>query len=201
MYFLAHHVLSLHLADVVPSKPWLRKLLTCAYQLIDTFNVRDLSMFSWGLAKLGVMPPAAFLEAYVQRIEFMAGEFPPQEVANTVWALACFNVRPSSVLLVQLFDATDKRLSSFKASELSQMLWALADRHCVLDRQWVQEFLKVSFMRMTEFTPQGLANVMWALDRLHVEPPPVGLRAFIGKQRIDNMFCLRFLGVGTISSH
>ena len=121
------------------------------------------------------MPPSAFLEAYVQRIEFMAGEFPPQEVANTVWALACFNVRPSSVLLVQLFDATDKRLSSFKASELSQMLWALADRHCALDRLWVQEFLKVSFMRMTEFSPQGLANVVWALDRLHVEPPPVGL--------------------------
>ena len=97
---------------------------------MDAFNARDLSMFAWGMAKLGLMPPAAFLEVYVQRIEFMAGEFPPQEVANTVWALACFNVRPSSVLLVQLFDATDQRLSTFKASELSQLLWALADRRC-----------------------------------------------------------------------
>lgn len=101
-------------SDVVPTKPWLHKLLTCSYQLMDTFNVRDLAMFAWGLAKLGVKPPAGFLDAYVQRVEFMAGEFPPQEVANTVWALACFNVRPSSVLLVQFFDATDKRLSSFK---------------------------------------------------------------------------------------
>ena len=74
-------------------------------------------MFAWGLAKLGIKPPVGFLESYVQRVEFMAGEFPPQEVANTLWALACFNVRPSSVLLVQFFDATDKRLSTFKVGQ------------------------------------------------------------------------------------
>ena len=165
--------------EVVPNKPWLQKLFTCAFQRMDAFNARDLSMFAWGMAKLGIMPPAAFLEVYVQRIEFMAGEFPPQEVANTVWALACFNVRPSSVLLVQLFDATDQRLSTFKASELSQLLWALADRRCAPDRQWLNEFFKVSFLRMPDFSPQGLSTIIWALDRLQVAPTPVGAAGYI----------------------
>ena len=107
--------------------------------MMDAFNVRDLSMFAWGLAKLGIKPPVGFLESYVQRVEFMAGEFPPQEVANTLWALACFNVRPSSVLLVQFFDATDKRLSTFKVCigghiggwHLAVGIWRLAvDSRC-----------------------------------------------------------------------
>ena len=100
--------------------------------MMDTFNVRDLSMFAWGLAKLGIKPPVGFLESYVQRVEFMAGEFPPQEVANTLWALACFNVRPSSVLLVQFFDATDKRLSTFK---VGQNFWG-GYGYCSAINQW-----------------------------------------------------------------
>ena len=48
----------------------------------------------WALAKMGVTPEAGLLRAMQGRATAVAGEFKPQDVANTVWALATMGVTP-----------------------------------------------------------------------------------------------------------
>ena len=75
---------------------------------------------------MGVTPEAGLLRAMQGRATALAGEFNPQDVANTVWALATMGVTPEAGLLRAMQGRATAVAGEFTPQDVANTLWAHA---------------------------------------------------------------------------
>ncbi|KXZ43466.1 hypothetical protein GPECTOR_89g486 [Gonium pectorale] len=164
-----------------------------------SFRPQELVALLSGVAKLGMQPGRAWLEAAVAAAgaAASAGRMSPRELSSCLWALAVLRHPPGRRFMAVWLSASLHSMPYFSAYDISQSLWALATLRmaaaaaataaagplpppaaasaaAALPEEWVSAALgrAAVTLRPGACSTQDVCNALWGVAKLGLVVPP-----------------------------
>lgn len=122
---LALHALGALYLFPVPGKfinEVLPRMQSCFYDLTPS----ELANALWGLVRLRVRPPAAWMDDYLGAVEALPVEdFSSQALSDILWSLAKLRYQPSDEWMQPVLQVLEQRLPSLNVQTLGIVLWGI----------------------------------------------------------------------------
>ena len=154
------------------------QLLECAARTFERMQPRNLSSSLYACAKLGITPPAEWLQRYWHASAALLGEFVPQSLSNVLYACGQLGIAPPADWLQRYWYASALKLGEFNEQDLSNTVYACGQLGISPPADWLQRFWHANALKLGGFKPQGLSNTMYACGQLGISPPAELLQRF-----------------------
>ncbi len=156
---------------VLPLPPqFAAAFLDASGRKLPAYAPQALSNTLWALARLGVEPGPAWLDAYWRATAAALPAQAPQGLSNTLWAAARLGARPPPPLLRTAAGRLRGALPYATAQEMANGLWGLARLRARLEPAWFADYMRCSYDVMGEASGRDLACMLSALLTMRVAP-------------------------------
>jgi len=129
-------------------------------------KTKEISVFMWSLASLGVTPPDYVITVVTEFVVRSGSGFSLTSLTLLLWSFAKLKISPSSSLLRIWSDQLEKRWAKLSPQALSIGLWSMAS----LEIQPSADFLRAIGAAMVQVcdlcTPQQLSMIVWSMAKM-----------------------------------
>ncbi len=165
-------------ATWLQDEPRFAQLLEFAARVFERMEPRNLSNSLYACGKLGVTPPADWLERFWQASVATVGDWNAQDCSNTIYACGQLRITPPADLLERFWIASGAGLGAFVPQALSNTIYSCGQLGITPPGGWLESFWHASAAKLSEFDPQELSNSIYACGLLAITPPADWLQRF-----------------------
>ena len=165
----------------------LARLLRFTARVFERMRQRDLAGTLFACGRLGVRPPADWLERFWTASALSLGEFTALNLHSTLYACGQLGVTPPPDWLQRYWRGSASKLCEFKPQELTSLLYACMQLGIMPPDDWLQRFWQASASKLDAFAPLVLSNTLYACGKLGIMPPADWLQHYwaVSLQKLD----------------
>jgi hypothetical protein len=154
------------------------QLLDFAARVFERMGPRELANAVYACGKLGIVPPADWLERFWHASAEVLNDFVPQGFSNTFYACGQLGILPPADWLERFWHESSAKLAEWNAQDFSNTIYACGQLGIKPPADWLERFWNVNALKLSEFIPQALSNTVYACGQLGITPPDYWLERF-----------------------